>query len=190
MTVVPATIYSPRHPSPHQQQLLQTSGPRWRRPLSPWSLAEEPSALPSPSSRPAESRDLLPCPAAPAVSLQFQTMEENLITSSKKTKKKKKRPMWPTQPALYNLDGAVEMLDGLAVLLRQAVGYPHLVVGLSQLAAVRLQVLCLQLQTHLKVLQCLCVVPWGWAWIDKVALNDLKGFAVSQKKKKTSCWVA
>lgn len=50
------------------------------------------------------------------------------------------------------------MLDGLAVLLRQAVGYPHLVVGLSQLTAARLQVLCLQLQAHLKVLQRLCVV--------------------------------
>lgn len=51
------------------------------------------------------------------------------------------------------------MLDGLTVLLRQAVGYPHLVVSLSQLAAVRLQVLRLQLQTDLKVLQRLCVVP-------------------------------
>lgn len=70
VTVVPANIYSPGHPSQHQQRLI--SGPRWHRPPSPGSLAAESSAPPSPSSPPAEPGDPPTCPAAPAAFLQVK----------------------------------------------------------------------------------------------------------------------
>lgn len=63
-----------------------------------------------------------------------------------------------TKPALYHRDGSLQLLDGLAVLEIQAVGQTQLVVSLSQQAAVRVQVLHLQLQTLLEILQRLSVI--------------------------------
>ena len=63
-----------------------------------------------------------------------------------------------TQPALYHRDGALQLLDGLAVLEIQAVSQAQLVVSLGQQAAVWVQVLHLQLQTLLEILQRLSVI--------------------------------
>lgn len=65
---------------------------------------------------------------------------------------------WLTQPAIDDGDGAVELLDGLAVLLVHAVSQTQLVVSLCEQAAVWVQVFQLQLQTLLEILQSLCVV--------------------------------
>lgn len=64
-----------------------------------------------------------------------------------------------TEPAPDHGDGAVELGDGLVVLEIEAVGQSELVVGLGEQAAVRVQVLHLQLQTLLEVVQGLGVVP-------------------------------
>ena len=65
-----------------------------------------------------------------------------------------------TQPAIDDCNGAVELLDGLAVLVGEGEVQTQLAVGLSQETAVRGQVLLLQGQTLLEVLHCLWVVPW------------------------------
>lgn len=65
-----------------------------------------------------------------------------------------------TKPVLYDRDGALQRLDGLAVLRVQAIGHTELVVSLCQQAAVWVQVLHLQLQALLEILQCLWIVPW------------------------------
>lgn len=65
-----------------------------------------------------------------------------------------------TKPVLNDRDGALQRLDGLAVLRVQAIGHTELVVSLCQQAAVWVQVLHLQLQALLEILQCLWIVPW------------------------------